>query len=149
MVSFLVGFVIRLFLVGSALHLIVMGICFGNVPFLLLLRSVKIFEFHDLMSLDEAHWPRCLLWHGWQPMLSGSNSVSPWAGHASESANYLVEAALGGYSSRLVTERSPPGEYDQVAVSSLVPVHPNVWSDGSLVLDQVIGVSSSGAGFLC
>ena len=24
---------------------------------------------------------------------------------------------------------------------------PNVWSDGSLVLDQVTGVSSSGAGF--
>ena len=31
----------------------------------------------------------------------------------------------------------------------LVPDHPNVWSDGSLVLvlDQVTGVSSSGAGF--
>ena len=31
--------------------------------------------------------------------------------------------------------------------ASLVPDHPNVWSDGSLVLDQVTGVSSSGAGF--
>ena len=29
----------------------------------------------------------------------------------------------------------------------LVPDHPNVWSDGSLVLDKVTGVSSSGAGF--
>ena len=28
----------------------------------------------------------------------------------------------------------------------MVPDHPNVWSDGSLVLDQVTGVSSSGAG---
>ena len=104
-------------------------------------------EFHDPMRMDKAHWPRCLLWHGWLPMLSGSNGVSPWAGNASQSANYLVEAALGGYSSRLVTEWSPPDEYDQVAVSSLVPVHPNVWTDGSLVLDQVTGVSSSGAGF--
>ena len=29
----------------------------------------------------------------------------------------------------------------------MVPDHPNVWSDGSLVLDQATGVSSSGAGF--
>ena len=41
---------------------------------------------------------------------------------------------------------SPDG-YDQVEVASLVPDHPNVWSDGSLVLDKVTRVSSSGAGF--
>ena len=51
-------------------------------------------EFHDLMRMDKAHWPRCLLWHGWLPMLSGCNGVPPWAGTASESAHYLVEAAL-------------------------------------------------------
>ena len=80
-------------------------------------------------------------------MLSGVNGASPWAASASENASYLVEAALGGYSSRLITECSPPDEYDWVEVASLVPDHPNVWSDGSLVLDQVTGVSSSGAGF--
>ena len=37
-------------------------------------------------------------------------------------------------------------EYDEVDAASFVPDHPNVWSDGSLVLDQVTGVSSSGAG---
>ena len=41
--------------------------------------------------------------------------------------------------------RTPDG-FDSVEVASLVPDHPNVWSDGSLVLDQVTGVSSSGAG---
>ena len=41
-------------------------------------------EFHDLMRMDKAHWPRCLLWHGWLPMLSGVNGVSHWAGNASE-----------------------------------------------------------------
>ena len=102
-------------------------------------------EFHDFMRMDKVHWPRCLLWHGWLPMLSGSNGVSPWAGNASESATYLVEAALGGYSSRLVTGWSPPDGYDQVAVSCLVPDHPNVWTDGSLILDKVAGISSSGA----
>ena len=34
-------------------------------------------EFHDLMRLDKTHWPRCLLWHGWLPMLSGVNGASP------------------------------------------------------------------------
>ena len=99
-------------------------------------------QFHDLTRMDKEHWPRCFLWHGWLPMLSGINGASPWAANASESASYL-----GGYSSRLVTEWSLPDEYDRVAVASLVPYHPNVWSDGSLVLDKVTGVSSSGAGF--
>ena len=26
-------------------------------------------EFHDLVREDKAHWPRCLLWHGWLLML--------------------------------------------------------------------------------
>ena len=80
-------------------------------------------------------------------MLSGVNGASPWAAGASESASYLVEAALGCYSSGVITEWSPPDEYDGVVVSSLVPDHPNVWTDGSSVLDQVTGVSSSGAEF--
>ena len=47
----------------------------------------------------------------------------------------------------MVSGWSPPVGYDQVAVSPLVPDHPNVWTDGSLVLDKVAGISSSGAGF--
>ena len=30
-------------------------------------------EFHDLMEMDKSFWPRCLLWHGWLPLLSGAN----------------------------------------------------------------------------
>ena len=55
-------------------------------------------EFHDLMREDKAHWPRCL------PMLSGVNGASPCAADAFESASYLVETALGQYSSRFMTE---------------------------------------------
>ena len=80
-------------------------------------------------------------------MLSGCNGASPWAGTASESAHYLVETALGGYSSRLISYWNPPDGYDPVAVSGIVPDYPNVWTDGSLVLDKVAGISSSGAGF--
>ena len=35
-------------------------------------------EFHGLMEMDKYHWPRCLLWHGWLPLLSGANGSSPW-----------------------------------------------------------------------
>ena len=63
-------------------------------------------DFHDLMSMDKGNWSRCLLWHGWLPMLSGVNGASPWAASASESASYFVEAALGSYSSGLIAECS-------------------------------------------
>ena len=68
-------------------------------------------------------------------MLSGCNGVSPWAGTASEGARYLVETALGGYSSRLLCDWGPPYGFDPAAVSCVVPDSPNVWTDGSLVLD--------------
>ena len=74
------------------------------------------------------HWPRCLLWHGWLPMLSGVNGASPWAASASENAGYLVEVALGRVILLgMVSEWSPPDECDRVEVASLVPDHPNVW----------------------
>ena len=47
----------------------------------------------------------------------------------------------------MVAGWGPSDEYDEVEAASLMPDHRNVWSDGSLVLDQVTGVSSSGAGF--
>ena len=79
--------------------------------------------------------------HGWLPRLSGDNGASPWAAVAAGCAGYLVESALGRYSSGL------PFDFDAVEASSLLPDHPNVWTDGSLVLDKVTGVSSAGAGF--
>ena len=29
--------------------------------------------FPELIQMDKTHWPRCLLWHGWLPALSGSS----------------------------------------------------------------------------
>ena len=40
-----------------------------------------------------------------------------------------------------------PDEFDEAWAASLIPDYPNVWSGGSLVLDRVTGVSSSGAVF--
>ena len=101
-------------------------------------------EFHDLMREDKAHWPRCLLWHGWLPMLSGVNCASPWAAYPSESASYLVEASLGHYSS--ASDWALPDGFDADEVSASLPDSPDIWSDGSLVQDPITGVSAAGAG---
>ena len=78
---------------------------------------------------------------------SGINGASPWAVDASESAAYLVEVALGRYSSGLIDEWSPSDGFDDARAASSLPDHPTVWADGSLVLDRVTGGSSSGSGF--
>ena len=62
------------------------GHLFGECTFPPLVEIRENPEFHDLMREEKAHWPRCLLWHGWLPMLSGVNGASPWAAHSSESA---------------------------------------------------------------
>ena len=68
------------------------------------------------MRLDKAHWPSCLLWHGWPPMLSGVNGASSWAADASECAGYLFEAR---YSSDLLARWGPTDEYDGVEAACL------------------------------
>ena len=80
-------------------------------------------------------------------MLSGANGASPWAVDASESAAYLVEVALGRYSSGLISEWGPSDDFDHDDAAASLTDHPDVWTDGSLVLDRVTGVSSSGSGF--
>ena len=82
------------------------GHLFGECTFPPLVEIRENPEFHDLMRENKAHWPRCLLWHGWLPMLSGVNGASSWAAAASESALSVVEVTLGLYSSGLVSEWS-------------------------------------------
>ena len=126
--------------------LTVMVISFGECTFPPLVEIRENSEFHDLMRMDKAHWPRCLLWHGWLPMLSGVNGPSSWAADASESAFYLVETALGRHSSGLVSEWSLPDGFDTDEVSARMPDSSKIWSDGSMVLDSVTGVSAACAG---
>ena len=125
------------------------GHLFWDCPFPPLVEIRENPEFHDIMRLDKAHWPRCLLWHGWLPMLSGVNGASPWALDASESAAYLVEVALGRCSSGLIAEWNPSDDFDHDMAASSLPDHPDVWTDGSLVLDRLTGVSTSGSWFFC
>ena len=42
----------------------------------------------------------------------------------------------------------PPYDFDADEVSARMPDAPKVWSDGSMVLDSVTGVSAAGAGMI-
>ena len=54
---------------------------------------------------------------------------------------------MGGILQGWLAEWGLPDGFDAVEAASRVPDAPDVWTDGSLVLDQVTGISSSGAGF--
>ena len=103
-------------------------------------------EFHDLMEMDKTSWPRCLLWHGWSPLLSGINGGSPWAQSPAEGAANLLECSLGRYSSNQLSEWRLPAGFDVEGAARRVAEEPDVWTDGSLVDDKMSGVSSAGAG---
>ena len=45
--------------------------------------------------MDKSNWPRCLLWHGWLPALSGSAFGNPWAEDAARTAKNQLETAPG------------------------------------------------------
>ena len=85
-------------------------------------------EFHALVELDKFSWPRCLLWHGWLPSLSGKNNFSPWAEDSAEGAG----VSLWTGSCR----------WDAAAAAQRVAAEPDVWTDGSFVEDKVSGISS-------
>ena len=104
-------------------------------------------ELHDLIEMDKTSWPRCLLWHGWLPLLSGINGNSPWSQTPAEGAVYIcLNVLLGGI--LLVSLLS--GSYLLVLMLMVLlkglQGDPDVWTDGSLVDEKDSGVSSAGAG---
>ena len=104
-------------------------------------------EFHEIMEIDKSYWPRCLLWHGWLPVLSGVNRGSPWALNHAEGASNLLESALGSYTAAFLLNWRLPVGFDAESAALHVAREPDVWTDGSMVEDKVSTVSSSGAGF--
>ena len=97
MASCLVKLGKKTFLVGSVVHLIMMATFFGIVPFTPFVELRNKPEFLPLMSRDRTHWPRCLLWHGWLPVLSARTVGTPWAIASSVLASSCLETALGSY----------------------------------------------------
>ena len=50
-----------------------------------------------IFSFDRRKWPRCLLWHGWLPGLSGVSDSEPWASSFGDLACSYLERCLGAY----------------------------------------------------
>ena len=119
------------------------GHLFWDCPFPPLVAIRESPEFHDVVSLDKSFWPRCLLWHGWLPALSGSDFGSPWAEGADAVASKRLEVALGSYvveGYRADHDFLIGGDPRELAAA------PDVWSDGSLVVHEVSGIGVAGCG---
>ena len=71
--------------------------------------------------MDKGHWPRCLLWHGWLPVLSGVNGACPWAADASQNG-HMVENAP--YSPGLISEWRIPDDIDADEAAARTPDSP-------------------------
>ena len=102
-------------------------------------------EFLPLMSRDRTNWPRCLLWHGWLPGLTSRTSGSPWAIASSDLASQSLEKALGPYPLSTHSAWHPFWDQDD-AQDMIVPVAPNIWTDGSRETIPHLNVEVAGAG---
>ena len=103
-------------------------------------------EFHDLLLLDRSSWPRCLLWHGWLPALACSGGASPWCTSDDDVADARLERMLGSYCESVCREWVPSDHFLADLATSDVSDHPDVWIDGSFVLDELSGVGVGGCG---
>ena len=119
------------------------GHLFWECSYLPLVAIRESPEFHDIVSLDKAGWPRCLLWHGWLPALSGADDGDPWAVDAADVASKRLEVALG---SCVGEGRAPGGGFSLTEGDAPLADPPDVWSDGSLVLDGCSGIGVAGCG---
>ena len=100
-------------------------------------------EFRDIVRMDKSGWPRCLRWHGWLPALSGADDGVPWAVDADQVVGKRLEVALGSF---VEVGREPDVEFSLVDGDAPLADAPDVWSDGSLVLNGFSGVGSAGCG---
>ena len=62
--------------------------------------------------MDKSQWPRCLLWHGWLPLLSGVDGASTWAATAGEAAVNMLECTLCACSAQVLSDGEPPNGVD-------------------------------------
>ena len=101
------------------------GHLFLECPCPLLVEIRENPEFHDLKRMDKSHWPRCLLWHGWLPLLSGTGGGSLWADSADDAAVHMLESALGSYSSDIIQGWDLPQGVDWDSADDGLPPSPD------------------------
>ena len=116
---------------------------FWECPHPLLVQIRENPEFHHLIQRDKRTWPRCSLWHGWLPALDGAGA---WAGRPRTLAFNVLEMCLGSYAQDSSNGWSASDEWVAGVRSGELGASPDVWTDGSLVRDEVSGVCCGGAG---
>ena len=84
-------------------------------------------EFAYLLSLDRSNWPRCLLWHGWLPGLSGISDRDPWATSFGDLASFHLER----YPVDFDDCWTPLEYWDALDIALEMSEHPNIWTDGA------------------
>ena len=70
-----------------------------------------------LMSVDRSNWPRCLLWHGWLPGLSGISDKDLWATSFGDFVSCHLERCLGAYPVDFDGCWTPPEYWDADDIS--------------------------------
>ena len=76
-------------------------------------------------------------------VLSGADDGDPWAVDAADVASKRLEVALGSY---VGEGQEPGGEFSLAEGEVPLADAPDVWSDGSLVLDGFSGIGVAGCG---
>ena len=122
------------------------GHLFWECPYPPFVHIRESIEFRDLMLRDRSFWPRCLLWHGWLPALACAGGASPWAVSDEDIACARLERLLGSYSEENCRDWVSPDRFVDNIASSNVSDHPDVWTDGSFVWDELSGVGVGGCG---
>ena len=96
-----------------------------------------------MIKRDKRTCPRCLHWHGWLPAF-GCNG--DWAVGVGGSVSRFLETKLGGYSPYHLNGWIGSEEFVSGTTSCQPATNPDVWTDGSLVRDDVAGFCCGGAG---
>ena len=78
------------------------------------------------------------------PALACSGGASPWAESVDSIAEARLESALGTYSHDVCREWTASDRFLAELAASGVADHPEVWSDGSYVVDELSGVGVGG-----
>ena len=144
------------FLVVFVGDLMVMGICFGSVLILPLLMFVRVLSFMiSCVLIGVLGLGVFFGMVGCLPLLV-LVGLLPWATSDDDIADARLEGILGSYSEFVCREWVPSDRFLADLAASDVSDHPDVWTDGSFVLDELSGgwgrwvwclLSQSGAGW--
>ena len=118
---------------------------FGSVLTSLCLLSERVLSFMTLSIWTRLVGRDAFFGMGWLPALSGADDGDPWAVDAADVASKRLEAALGSY---VGVSQEPGGEFSLVDDDVPLADAPDVWSDGSLVLDGFSGIGVAGVVFM-